>query len=430
MTLLWVLASSVAVQMAAAGRISMLERAQNALDVEGVAMDGVNRLLQSLRTSAIDTKSVDATNAMDFIETLFDGLDKAGLLESSKCGTPDPKTALDDCDVNMTLEVKLNSEAVGELATKSKVPLEVHVEDVMRAQVLPKGQSGALEVRFQGLYFMSPADGLSLLKEAMAFKDEALAQGKCKTECASEAEIQGQIACESCVSYEWYKNKKKEGFGSGKLARIFDKLPIESSALSLEVEQGNRLPSRVGDRNRQRIVYSMLTARPARVDHVIFGHAPADFNAPEMTLDAIKSTPQKQKMKPTYEINEKDGYMAAVALEDFHGNKELEEYFKEHNFLAKSIEIGKASLIGKLGTTYDYPLDMAESIGQGVSGINFARMVSAAAPELQEQKIYVRPAKPSKVMKMLGVCEAALKDEKKIDTSCSGEDGRVLWRGV
>jgi len=231
------------------------------------------------------------------------------------------------------------------------------------------------------------------------------------------------------VAYKWYTKKfklemkalKKEGGSKGKVARVIEATPIENPVLSLEVQQGDRMPSRVGDSNRERILYSMLLAAPTRFDKVIFGNSPADFNAP------LEVPNWQGKMAPTY--SKAGPYMAAIPVEDYHGNTVLETFFREHNLLAKSIEIAKASLIGKLGTTYDYPLDKAESLGQGTSGINFARLVSAANPLLQSQQIYVRPAKPDKVMKMLGVCQAALQDAEKIETGCGGSDGRVLWRG-
>jgi len=320
----------------------------------------------------------------------------------------------------------LVSDCVGELATKSKVPYEVIVDRTMTATVQQQGE--AVEVHLTGLFFAAPEDALPLLEEALGYKDTVLANGDCKKKCGSLDDVKGQLSCESCVAYKWYvqkfmpdmKDMKKEGSVTGKMARILEATPIQNYALSLEVQQGDRLPSKVGNNNRERILYSMLLAQPTRFDKVIFGNSPADFNAPLETMNA------KNKMAPTY--SKAGPYMAAVPVADFHGNTVLETFFQEHNLLAKSIEIAKATLIGKLGTTYDYPLDTAESLGQGTSGINFARLVSAANPLLQSQKIYVRPAKPDKVMKMLGLCHAALENAEKIETGCGGSDGRILWR--
>jgi hypothetical protein len=355
---------------------------------------------------AIADGSAASTDAIELLDTIFGGLNDVGLVYSSIPFQPDGEN---------TLTVTLTSAAVGELATKSKVPYEVKVDRTMTAFVENVGS--AVIVHMTGLYFAPPADMKSLLEAAMAYKATAAASA-CKAECESG----DVIACESCVAYEWYKvNKAAVAAQPGKMARILTATPFDTMALSLEKQQGNWTPSRVGDKNRRRIIYSMLTAAPTRIDRFIFGTTPVDFGVPAKTLN------EKKKMKPTFD----DGrYMAAVAVPDFHGNTELAAFFEENQLAAKALEIGKASLIGKLGTTYDYPLDMAEKMGQGTSGINFARMVASANPILHEQGIYVRPAKPDKVMKMLGLCAEAAANPAKIDTGCGGGDGRILWEAL
>lgn len=357
-------------------------------------------------------------DAKEFLDTLFGGLFDAKLLEKSEY------EPLEDSGVKALKVTLLGDDVVGELATKSKVPYEAQVGQTMFATAYAT-ESGAIEISMTGLCFAPPSDTQGLFEEVLAYQETAAGNSKqCKKECkglSANSTIGDRITCESCVAYEWYKTHANQvASRSGKMARILTNTPFGTKALSLEKQQGNWTPSLVGDKNRRRIIYSMLAAAPACFEKFIFGTTPTDFGAPAEIINA------KKKSEKTYA----DGrYMAVVTRFDFEKVRNVDKsFFMENHLQEKSLEIGKASLIGKQGTTYDYPLDMAEAMGQGTSGINFARLVSAANPILHEQQIFVRPAKPDKVMKMLGLCKEALVDASKIDSGCGGNEGRIWWK--
>jgi hypothetical protein len=399
---------------------------------ESVKTTGTIPEVEELKSAidALSRGSQEGEDAKELLDTLFGGLKDAELVL--------------DADYNAhekMVIVTLVSPAVGELATKSKVPYQAQLKQTVTAKVIKRepGQveeasEGRLELEMTGLYFGPPEDTKELFLAAMSHQAEyANDKKKCKkeyesmqTECetndTSDECGKEAVGFESCVAYEWYKVNSGTIAGlSGKMARVLTGTPFGTKALSVEKEQGAWRPSLVGDKNRRRIIYSMLAAAPARFDRFIFGSIPQDFFAPAKTLD------HKGKEQDTYEVGR---YVAAISVEDFNGNDDLRQHFADKKLATKSLIIGKASLIGRYGTTYDYPLDMAESLGQGSSGINFARMVSAANPILQGEGIYVRPANPAKVMKMVGLCKEAFLDNDKIDTGCKNAEGRILWRAA
>jgi hypothetical protein len=382
---------------------------RNQFESEGGELGGVEKLANMI------LKEKNCGNACEdaagLLRALFGGLNFAGAIENSE---------LDGNTVKVTTTGK---GAVGELATKSRVPYDVIVYKHVNATF--SHEKGRAVLKMEGLYF-APVDGMeSYFITAKEYTNIAAEDG-CKKECPMIGDdwrntmpIQDVVACESCVAYEWYKANKGEVDGNtNKMARILTNTPFSNPALGWEQEQGAWVPSLVGDKNRRRIIYSMLTAAPTRIKDFIFGASPVDFNAPKKTY--------KDKR-----------YVSAETEPDFRGDELLAAFFKSNKLLEKSQEVGKQALIGRKGTTYDYPLDMAENkLRMGTSGINFARMVAAGSAELRAAKpngIFVRPAKPDKVMKMLGVCKEATKivdgmrDETLIDSGCSGDEGRVRW---
>jgi hypothetical protein len=218
-------------------------------------MDGVEALKGAI--DSLSGGSQAGNDAKDVLQTLFGGLDTAGLVEGSSF------------DGSAKVVVTLKGEVVGEMATKSKVPYEVQLDKTMSAEVVPKSD-GAIEVKMEGLFFAPPADAKPLFELVLAFKNTAAANKKmCQKECESDYD---GIACESCAAYEWYKLHKAEvAAQDGKMARILSATPFSLKALSLEKEQGAWVPSSVGDKNRRRIIYSMLLAAPARFESFIFG---------------------------------------------------------------------------------------------------------------------------------------------------------------
>merc|ERR550514_2621508 len=125
----------------------------------GAPGDGIQGMVQSLQSRG----SEESKEAAGLIEKLFGGLVEAEQVESS------------EFDGSDTLSVVLAGAngALGEIATKSRVPLEVVAEKTMTARVEEMAATGALALHITGLFFEPVADITDLYTKAMSYRPTA-----------------------------------------------------------------------------------------------------------------------------------------------------------------------------------------------------------------------------------------------------------------
>jgi hypothetical protein len=340
------------------------------------------------------------------IENLFRGLDAAELVASSVV-TKVRK------ELNHHLTVKLTEKTVGELATKERVPYDVHMDKSVGITFSSHGGSVVLEMR--GLYFAPLKDAKDIFLEVMTFKADAKLQEPCKIECPNASmsdtdSITEEVMCESCVAYEWYRaNKENLIARGGKMSKMLAGIPFDKKAFGVESKQGAHHP----DEKRRRIIYSMLTVEPLRIKKVMFGSSSEDFGVPAHVNDLSTYATGGRYISVETEGDVRDLGLAAMS--------------KTHNISRKSLSLGK--------TTWKIAFEQPADIELSTSD-SFARMIASGRHDLHDHNIFVRPATSTDVIPVLGICAAAQTQlqftehpwKMDADNGCPPPDGKMIWR--